>query len=118
MKHESERIQSVGVWYSGNNVGVGPYRGQLFVVLKDWAERKNPEDSVFAIVDRAQKHFANHANAQIFFMAPSMSSNGRVVDFWLQDLDYKGAEFYRRHLARLKRVPKANHRLNFTAGST
>ena len=29
MKHESERIQSVGVWYSGNNVGVGPYRGQL-----------------------------------------------------------------------------------------
>ena len=26
-------------------------------------------------------------------MAPSMSSNGRVVDFWLQDLDYKGAEF-------------------------
>ncbi|WP_180138833.1 efflux RND transporter permease subunit [Acinetobacter sp. YH12043] len=92
MKHESERIQSVGVWYSGNNVGVGPYRGQLFVVLKDWAERKNPEDSVFAIVDRAQKHFANHANAQIFFMAPSMSSNGRVVDFWLQDLDYKGAE--------------------------
>lgn len=93
MKHESERIQSVGVWYSGNNVGVGPYRGQLFVVLKDWAERKNPEDSVFAIVDRAQKHFANHANAQIFFMAPSMSSNGRVVDFWLQDLDYKGAEF-------------------------
>jgi len=93
MKHESERIQSVGVWYSGNNVGVGPYRGQLFVVLKDWAERKNPEDSVFAIVDRAQKHFANHANAQIFFMAPSMSSNGRVVDFWLQDLNYKGAEF-------------------------
>ena len=93
MKHESERIQSVGVWYSGNNVGVGPYRGQLFVVLKDWAERKNPEDSVFAIVDRAQKHFANHANAQIFFMAPSMSSNGRVVDFWLQDLDYKEAEF-------------------------
>ena len=93
MKHESGRIQSVGVWYSGNNVGVGPYRGQLFVVLKDWAERKNPEDSVFAIVDRAQKHFANHANAQIFFMAPSMSSNGRIVDFWLQDLDYKGAEF-------------------------
>ena len=93
IKHESERIQSVGVWYSGNNVGVGPYRGQLFVVLKDWAERKNPADSVFAIVDRAQKHFANHANAQIFFMAPSMSSNGRVVDFWLQDLDYKEAEF-------------------------
>src|SRR5690606_35414736 len=79
MQHESERIQSIGIWYSGNNVGVGPYRGQLFVVLKDWAARKNPEDTVFAIVDRAQKHFANHANAQIFFMAPSMSSNGRVV---------------------------------------
>ena len=93
MEHESERIHSIGVWYSGNNVGVGPYRGQLFVVLKDWAERKKPEDTVFAIVDRAQKHFTNHANAQIFFMAPSMSSNGRVVDFWLQDLDYKGAEF-------------------------
>ncbi len=93
MEHESEHIKSIGVWYSGNNVGVGPYRGQLFVVLKDWAARKNPEDSVFAMVDRAQKHFANHANAQIFFMAPSMSSNGRVVDFWLQDLDYKGAGF-------------------------
>src|SRR5690606_39358256 len=87
MQHESERIKSIGIWYSGNNVGVGPYRGQIFVVLKDWAARKNPEDTVFAIVDRAQKHFANHANAQIFFMAPSMSSNGRVVDFWLQDLD-------------------------------
>ena len=39
MEHESERIKSIGVWYSGNNVGV-VYRGQLFVVLKDWAARK------------------------------------------------------------------------------
>lgn len=92
-KHEAERIQSVGIWYSGNNVGVGPYRGQVFIVLKDWAQRKSDQDTVFAIVDRAQKHFAQHRNAQIYFMAPSMSNNGRVVDFWLQDLDYKGSDF-------------------------
>lgn len=93
MQHESARIKSIGIWYSGNSVGVGPYRGQLSVALKDWQERQHDEDSVFAIVERAQKHFANHSTAQIYFMAPSMSSNGRVVDFWLQDLNYKGSEY-------------------------
>jgi multidrug efflux pump len=93
MKYESERIKSIGIWYNGNSVGVGPYRGQLSIALKDWQERQHDEDSVFAIVERAQKHFANHSTAQIYFMAPSMSSNGRVVDFWLQDLNYKGSEY-------------------------
>ena len=113
MQHESERIQSIGIWYSGNNVGVGPYRGQLFVVLKDWAARKNPEDTVFAIVDRAQKHFANHANAQIFFMAPSMSSNGRVVDFWLQDLDSRGSEFLQQSFSEIETRAKAKSSIEY-----
>lgn len=113
MQHESERIQSIGIWYSGNNVGVGPYRGQLFVVLKDWAARKNPEDTVFAILDRAQKHFANHANAQIFFMAPSMSSNGRVVDFWLQDLDSRGSEFLQQSFSEIETRAKAKSSIEY-----
>ncbi|MEV4848917.1 efflux RND transporter permease subunit [Acinetobacter lwoffii] len=113
MQHESERIQSIGIWYSGNNVGVGPYRGQLFVVLKDWAARKNPEDTVFAIVDRAQKHFANHTNAQIFFMAPSMSSNGRVVDFWLQDLDSRGSEFLQQSFSEIETRAKAKSSIEY-----
>jgi len=113
MQHESERIQSIGIWYSGNNVGVGPYRGQLVVVLKDWAARKNPEDTVFAIVDRAQKHFANHANAQIFFMAPSMSSNGRVVDFWLQDLDSRGSEFLQQSFSEIETRAKAKSSIEY-----
>lgn len=113
MQHESERIQSIGIWYSGNNVEVGPYRGQLFVVLKDWAARKNPEDTVFAIVDRAQKHFANHANAQIFFMAPSMSSNGRVVDFWLQDLDSRDSEFLQQSFSEIETRAKAKSSIEY-----
>lgn len=113
MQHESERIQSIGIWYSGNNVGVGPYRGQLFVVLKDWTARKNPKDTVFAIVDRAQKHFANHANAQIFFMAPSMSNNGRVVDFWLQDLDSRGSEFLQHSFSEIETRAKAKSSIEY-----
>lgn len=113
MQHESERIQSIGIWYSGNNVGVGPYRGQLFVVLKDWTARKNPKDTVFAIVDRAQKHFANHANAQIFFMAPSMSNNGRVVDFWLQDLDSRGSEFLQQSFSEIETRAKAKSSIEY-----
>ena len=93
MQHESKYIESIGIWYSGNNVGVGPYRGRLFITLKDWSLRKNEQDSSFALIDRAQKHFAAHPNAKILFMAPSMSRNGNSVDFWLQDLNAKGNAF-------------------------
>lgn len=113
MAHESDLIQSVGIWYSGNNVGVGPYRGQLFITLKDWSLRKNAEQSVFALVERAQKHFAQHPHAQIYFMVPSMSSNGRVVDFWLQDLNYQGSEFLQNAFSEIEAKAKNKTSIEF-----
>ena len=113
LEHESDLIASVGIWYSGNNVGVGPYRGQVFVTMKDWALRKKPEQSVFALAERAQKNFAGHSNAQIYFMVPSMSSNGRVVDFWLQDLNYRGSEFLQNAFTEIEAKAKDKGSIEF-----
>ena len=111
-QHESERIQSVGIWYSGNNVGVGPYRGQVFIVLKDWAQRPSDQDTVFAIVDRAQKHFAQHNMPRFTLWHHQCRAMGVWSIFGYKIWTIKAANFYSRHLAKLTLEHKANPVLN------
>jgi multidrug efflux pump len=67
----------------GQNSGLG------FVRLKDWRERPDAKDSVFALAARANKHFHQMRGAIVVAFAPPAAlelGNATGFDFMLQDL--------------------------------
>jgi multidrug efflux pump len=69
-KNEAAAIDATFIVNGFNNTGRGGNQGQVFVHLKDWSERTNPELSVKAISARITKHFASYKDAVIVPISP------------------------------------------------
>jgi len=85
---EKANIESVLTVAGFSFAGMGQNMGMAFVKLKDWSERKQPEQSVKAIIERAMGPFSQHKDALIFaFNLPAITALGTSTgfDFFLQD---------------------------------
>ncbi len=68
--------------------GTGQNMGMVFTQLRDWSERKRPEQSVHAIIRRAMGHFSQFKEAMVFpFNLPVIRGLGNSTGFdvFLQD---------------------------------
>ena len=73
--------------------GQGQNSGLAFIKLKDWSERPGDANKVQAIAGRAQRHFFQIKDAQVFAFAPPAVlelGNATGFDFELQDRGNKG----------------------------
>ena len=87
LKDESSSVSSVFTVNGFNFAGRGQSSGLAFIMLKPWSER-GPEDSVFALAARAQKHFSTFRDAMVFAFAPPAVmelGNATGFDVYLQD---------------------------------
>ena len=87
LKDESSSVSSVFTVNGFNFAGRGQSSGLAFIMLKPWGER-GPEDSVFALAARAQKHFSTFRDAMVFAFAPPAVmelGNATGFDVYLQD---------------------------------
>ncbi|VWX62824.1 multidrug efflux system protein [Burkholderiales bacterium 8X] len=93
---EQEKANVDGVFVSPgfSNAGAGQNQGQGFVSLKDWDQRPGAENSVFAIVERASRHFANDRQARIFTsVPPAVSGLGNSAGFDMQLRNTSGMDY-------------------------
>ncbi|MDF0378628.1 multidrug efflux RND transporter permease subunit [Methylophilus sp. YYY-1] len=68
--------------------GTSTNSGMLFITLKDWAERPNPDQQVQAIVNRVNQKFFGRPNLTIFAMnAPPLPELGSFGGFDLRLVD-------------------------------
>ncbi|MFC3608325.1 efflux RND transporter permease subunit [Stutzerimonas tarimensis] len=70
LTEESDVVRSVFTITGFNFAGRGQNSGMAFVGLKPWEERTRPEDSVFALAQRAQARFGDFRDAMVFAFAP------------------------------------------------
>jgi hydrophobe/amphiphile efflux-1 (HAE1) family protein len=70
LKDEAAMVDATFMVNGFNNAGRGQNQGQLFVRLKDWAQRTSPELSAKALSDRIIKHFASNNEAIITPISP------------------------------------------------
>lgn len=76
-----------GFSFAGN----GQNAGIAFINLKDWSERKRPDQSVKAVIGRAYGAFAGIREAMIFaFAPPAIIELGSATGFNLQLVDRSG----------------------------
>ncbi|MBP3301671.1 MAG: efflux RND transporter permease subunit [Opitutales bacterium] len=69
----------------GQNVGLS------FIKLKDWSERKGPEQSAEAIAGRISQHFAGHQDGMVLsFNLPAITELGNATGFEYQMQDRGG----------------------------
>ncbi|TCD22643.1 efflux RND transporter permease subunit [Pseudomonas sp. IC_126] len=88
LTEESEVVNSVFTVTGFNFAGRGQNSALAFIGLKPWDERPDAEDSVFALAQRAQQHFAIYRDAQVFAFAPPAVmelGNATGFNFFLQD---------------------------------
>ena len=71
--------------------GTGQGRAMLFVRLKDFAERTDPEMSAGALVRRANERFGNHRAGRVMFMQPPpIQGLGNSAGFSMYLIDQSG----------------------------
>jgi len=88
---EKANIESVLTVAGFSFAGMGQNMGMAFVKLKDWSERKRPEQSVKAIIGRAMGPFSQHKEAMIFaFNLPAITALGTSTGFDLFLKDQAG----------------------------
>ncbi|MGE4560910.1 MAG: efflux RND transporter permease subunit, partial [Desulfobulbus sp.] len=88
LTEEKANVISVMTVAGFSFAGRGQNMGMAFVKLKDWSERKKPEQSVTAIIDRAMGPFSRIKEAMVFpFNLPAITALGTSTgfDFFLQD---------------------------------
>ncbi|MFV0454290.1 MAG: efflux RND transporter permease subunit [Pseudomonas sp.] len=88
LAEEGEIINSVFTVTGFNFAGRGQNSAMAFIGLKPWDERPGVESGVFALAQRAQHHFANYRDAQVFAFAPPAVmelGNATGFNFFLQD---------------------------------
>ncbi|WP_404438607.1 efflux RND transporter permease subunit [Stutzerimonas chloritidismutans] len=88
LTEESDVVNSVFTVTGFNFAGRGQNSALAFIGLKPWDERPDAEDSVFALAQRAQQHFAIYRDAQVFAFAPPAVmelGNATGFNFFLQD---------------------------------
>ncbi len=72
----------------------GPNAATMFIPLKDWDERKNPQDHVKAIIGTAFGEFAKIPEAMVLaFNAPPIRGLGATGGFSVQLQDPSGGDF-------------------------
>ncbi|MDD2465256.1 MAG: efflux RND transporter permease subunit [Desulfobulbus sp.] len=85
---EKSNVKSVLTVAGFSFAGSGQNMGMAFVQLKDWSERKKPEQSVKAVIGRAMGSFFQIKEAMVFpFNLPAITALGNSTgfDFFLQD---------------------------------
>jgi multidrug efflux pump len=95
LKSEEENVKSAFAVAGFSFAGSGQNNGMVFTQLRDWDERKRPDQSVNAIIGRAMGRFMQIKEAQIFaFNIPSIPALGLATgfDLYLQDRGNLGHE--------------------------
>jgi multidrug efflux pump len=85
---EKENVKSAFTVAGFSFAGTGQNMGMVFAQLRDWSERKRPEQSVSGVIQRAMGKFMQIKEAQVFaFNLPAISALGSSTgfDFYLQD---------------------------------
>ena len=87
---EKDAVESVFTVAGWGFSGTGQSSAMVFPLLKDWSKR-GPDQSAFAIMERANARFASIAGAEIFVMAPpAVMELGTSSGFSLQLMDRAG----------------------------
>ncbi len=91
MEVEKDNVASVFTVAGFSFAGNGQNAGLAFVRLKDWSERKNPDQKVKAIAGRAMGAFSQIREAMVFaFAPPAVMELGNATGFDLQLQDQGG----------------------------
>ncbi len=109
LENESESVASI-MTVSGVSIsGFGQNSGMSMIKLKDWSERKSSDQSVFAIAERASRHFADVPDALIFaFAPPAVLELGTATGFEFELIDRAGVGHEALMAARDELLRKAN----------
>ncbi|CCG39837.1 efflux RND transporter permease subunit [Magnetospirillum molischianum] len=94
-EQEKDTVQSIFTLAGFNFAGRGQNAGMAFIRLKDWDERKAPNQKVKAIAGRAMVNLSKIKDAMVFAFAPPAVielGNANGFDFQLQDLAGVGHE--------------------------
>jgi multidrug efflux pump len=93
LENESELVESVFSVQGFSFAGMGQNAGMAFIKLKDWEERKEPEQQVGAVAGRAMGALMQIKDAFIFaFPPPAMPELGigTGFSFFLKDMTGQG----------------------------
>jgi len=91
MQDEKANVASVFTVAGFSFAGNGQNAGLAFVRLKDWSERKNPDQKVKAIAGRAMGAFSQIREAMVFaFAPPAVMELGNATGFDMQLQDQGG----------------------------
>jgi multidrug efflux pump len=97
--HEKDVVEGVLTVAGFNFAGTGQNSGLVFVKLRDWDERKKPSQSVQALAERANRHFASIKDAMIFtIVPPAVMELGNASGFDMQ-LQNRGGLSHQEFLA-------------------
>jgi multidrug efflux pump len=89
LKEESDAVKSVMSVQGFSFAGRGQNAALMFVGLKDWAQRPDAKDAVFALQQRAQMRFFQYRDAMAFAIVPPSVielGNASGFDVYLQDM--------------------------------
>ncbi|TBM24098.1 multidrug efflux RND transporter permease AcrD [Hafnia paralvei] len=88
---EKKNVVSVFSIIGSGPGGNGQNVARMFVRLKHWDERSNPDDSSFAIIDRATAEFNKIKEARVFASSPpAISGLGNSAGFDMELEDHAG----------------------------
>jgi len=88
LDHEPDTVDSMFAVQGFSFAGRGQNNGMAFVKLKDWDERKSPEQDVRAVAARASAAFRQIKDSLVFaFAPPAIQELGRAAGFtfYLED---------------------------------
>jgi multidrug efflux pump len=91
LQGEKKNVVSVFSIIGSGPGGNGQNVARMFVRLKHWDERSNPDDSSFAIIDRATAEFNKIKEARVFASSPpAISGLGNSAGFDMELEDHAG----------------------------
>jgi multidrug efflux pump len=93
--NEKENVKTAFTVAGFSFAGTGQNMGMVFAQMRDWSERKSPQQTVKAIIGRAMGQFSQFKEAMVFaFNLPSIPALGSSTgfDFFLQDRGGLGHE--------------------------
>jgi len=92
LRDEKSIVSSVYSIAGFSFAGRGQNSGLAFVLLKDWKLRPGHKNSVFALAQRAQQHFAGiRSGLVVAFAPPAVSELGNATGFDFELLDRRNA---------------------------
>lgn len=91
LQKEGKNVKSVFSTVGSGPGGNGQNVARMFVRLRDWSERTNPEDTSFAIIERATRDFNKIKEARVFASSPpAISGLGNSAGFDMELEDHAG----------------------------